>query len=117
MLAAVFEHDVRSAGELFHDVGDEDSPGGRQGGDALGDVDRDAADVVFDSFDFARVKSAADVDAEWSYGLCDGLGGAHGTRWPVERGNEPVTGGLDFIPAEPCQLGPNDRVVVGEDLE
>src|SRR3954451_20389741 len=85
----------------------------RHPGDARGDVDGHAADVVADQLALARVQPRAQLDAQAADRLHDRARAAQRVgRRTVEGGQERVADGLDLAPAVALDLAP-DRVVVG----
>ena len=64
----------------------------------------------------AGVDARTDVDAELPQRVADRERAADGARRTVERGEEPVAGGVDLAAAKPLELAPNRGVVRAEEL-
>jgi|GEM_PF-5849707 len=68
-------------------------------------------DVVTPKFAFAGMESCPYFYPESSYGFTNGACASDGTRWPVERDEEPIPGVLDFWTSKPTELFPYSPVV------
>src|SRR3954464_12420432 len=91
--------------------------GSRQRGDARGDVDGHAADVVADDLALAGVQADPDLQPHRPNGLDDGLRTAHRLRRrAVEGDEEGVADGLDLAPAEAVDLAAHGGLVSAEQV-
>src|SRR4051794_17770537 len=90
---------------------DEHLVGAGQGGDARGDVDGQAADVVLPALDLAGVQAGAHAEAAGGQGVADPHGAADRARRAVEGGQCPVAERLDPAPAEALDVAARDLVV------
>src|SRR3970040_1429191 len=76
----------------------------------------DAAHLLPDHFDFARMHARAYCDAQLRNVVADGLGAAHRPGGPVECREEPVTRGVDFAAAKALEVAPDCRVEALEQI-
>src|SRR5262245_32053327 len=79
-------------------------------------VDGDPSDLAVDELALARVQPGAYVDAELAHTVDDRLGATDGACRAVERGEEPVAGGVHLAAASACELPTDNRVVALEQL-
>src|SRR6188472_351900 len=94
MLAAIFERDFGTSDQVLDGAGNKHLSRSSQGRNAGSYVDSDAADLAFDDFAFASVKSHTKLNAELSDGLPDSARAADGPRRTVEGGEEAIAGGV-----------------------
>ncbi len=102
--------------EILDGSGHENLIGSGERCDPRADVDGDAAEIVADHFAFAGVKSGADLDAQRPGVGGNGDGATDAARRPVERGQKPVAGRLDFAAPETVEITPNRPVVRGQEV-
>jgi hypothetical protein len=88
--------------------------GGRYRGDARGDIDRNAADIVAFQLDLSGMQPAAYRDTQGLHRVGDGAGTAHCARRSVKGREKAVAGMLHLPPAEPRELLSHDLVVAVE---
>src|SRR4029453_8282529 len=84
--------------------------------DTRADVDGDPANLAFDLLALPCVEPGPNLEAEVLHRVDDRAGTADRARRSVERGEEAVTGGVELLPAEPHELSPHQRVVLGEQV-
>jgi hypothetical protein len=116
MRSAILESNARPCDEVFDGVRHEDLTGTGRRGDARSDVDRDAADLLTDDLALAGMQAAADLQVQRAHLVANPACTANDASWAVERGEEPVAGGVDLPPAEPRELAPCHAVVLPEQL-
>src|SRR5207253_75804 len=78
--------------------------------------DGDSADSAIRQFDFAGVKSGADLETDVADCGNDGLCAADRAGRPIKSGEEAVTGGIDLAAAEARKLVPDRGVMTVEQL-
>ena len=116
MRSAILESNAGPCDEVFDGVRHEDLTGTGRRGDARSDVDRDAADLLTDDLALAGMQAAADLQVQRAHLVANPACTAYGASRAVERGEEPVAGGVDLPPAEPRELAPCRAVVLPEQL-
>src|SRR5215210_7613171 len=79
-----------------------------EGGDAGGDVDGQAAEVVADELTLPRVQAGAHLEVELFDGGTNRAGAADRRAGEGEGGEEAVADRLDLTPAETLELRPHD---------
>ena len=112
----VVEGDLGAGHQVANRARDEDLPGLGLGHDPGADVDGDPPELVAHDLDLAHVDPGPDVDpggtepVDHFDGAFDGLGRL------IERGEEPIAGGVDLPPTVPLQRAADDPVVGGQQL-
>ena len=69
------------------------------------------SEIIASNFTFARVQPHPEIDTQLARGLTDGLSAPDGASGAVERGHEPVTGGIDLPPTESAELFSHGSIV------
>ena len=113
MAAAIEERDAGACHELVRRARNQDLAGCRQGQDPGCRMDGDAADVVRDQFDLARVQAGPHLEPEFGDAVADRGRAADRARGPVEQDQKPIAGLLDLPAAEGRELEAGPVVVVG----
>src|SRR3954451_167579 len=101
MDAAVLELDSRAGDQVFDGARDEDFARACRRRDPRAHMDGDAGDPAPVHLAFAGVKSCTDRQPNRLDDVSDGRCAPDGPRWPVERREEAVTGGIHFSTAKP----------------
>jgi hypothetical protein len=114
MRAAVLEDDPRTGHQVFDRARGEDLAGTGQSSDTRADVHGKAADVVAHAFALPGVNAGSDLEAGLAETVPNRNRAADCARRPVERGEEPVTGRCDLLPAEMFELATHGRVMLLE---
>ena len=104
MDSAIGEYEPGTRHEVFDRPGHEDFSRSRLRRDALTDVHRDPADVVFADLDLAGVQTGAYFDAERPDSRADRLCAAHGSGGPIEGGEHAVARRVHFAPSVAIEL-------------
>src|SRR5207237_8960638 len=110
------ELEVRPGHQVPHGAGHEDLARAGLGHHPSRDVDGDPTDLGTDDLDLAHVDPRSDLDAEALDVADDLLGAPDGLGRLVERGEEPVAGGVDLPPAVLLETATDERVVGVDDL-
>src|SRR5436309_3195 len=96
VLAGVFEGEAAAGGQIFDCLRHEDLIRLCQRAEPRADHHTEPSDLAIDCLEFARVHPGADLYAEWTDGLDEVLGTAHGPGRAVEGGQETVTCRVDL---------------------
>ena len=92
------------------------SPPVAQRRDARADVDGKAGDVVRLDLDLAAMYPSSYLEAEFPDFVADGRSAMNRSSGPIERRQDPVADGLDFVAAEPLYLASCDPVMLIEEV-
>lgn len=111
MHAPIRKAESRASDEVFYGAGDTNLARARRRRHPRADVDRDPADLIANDFTLSSVKPSPDLDREWAERIATGTRAPHGTRWGIEHGEEAITRGVNFTPAETGQFLAHDRVI------
>lgn len=97
VLASGLERDPRSGDEILHGLRDEDLGRSCKGSHSCADVDRDPLDFTAGNVDLSRVQTGPDLKAKGLYGFGDRQRASDTSSGSVERGQEPVSRGVDLV--------------------
>src|SRR5512145_332258 len=110
---SVAEPDPRAGHQVLHGAGHQDLSRCGHGRHPGGDVHRDAAHTMtaLAQLDLPGMQPGAYIDPESADGFPDRADRADSAPGAIERGQDPVSGGLDEPPLEPGNLVSSDLVV------
>ena len=75
-----------------------------------------AANIITSSLNFARVQTRPETQSQRSSASDDGFSAANCATRCIEKGEKPITGGLDLSAAVAIELTANVMIVTVEDL-
>ena len=116
VLAAVVECHARSGDEVDDGTRDEDFSRRGPGGNPRADVYRYPADAIAHQLDLAGVQPCPDLDSQRAHTVTYRQGTRNGPPGAIERGQEPVSGGVDLTSAMTAEFFSHQPMVLVENL-
>ena len=111
MLATILNTDSRSAHEVLDGARDEYVTRASERRDAGADRDRDPDDLAVADFALAGVETGPHLETDRSQWIAEDSGGENRPGGPIERGEEPIAGGVELPALEPREVAADDRVM------
>src|SRR5262245_23165752 len=116
VLAAILERDAGTGHEVLDRARDEHLPSSGERRDAGTGADGDPGHLPFVQLALAGVHAGAELEAEGLDALEDSLGTPDGPSRAVERGEEPVSGGVALDSSIAGELPPDEGMVALEQV-